>query len=225
MKNLMMCVAILGGVSIASASHAAVITHTFDTKVTDSTANASGAPTVAFDDAGGSGTVTMTIDLNPLSSAEFISTYWFNFSNAGTTALTISRTAGTGPTSSWISISPVSANAYNSAGPNGLFDAMISFETSNTNGGERRFNYDELLTFTLTGAGITAADFDVMSAVGGGGSGSLLGQMHIQGIGANADGSVHVGPGDEVPEPGALSLLGLALLAVAGALRRRQATV
>lgn len=224
MYKYLLSAAILGAASIGTA-HATVITHTFDTKVTDSTSNASGAPTVTFDDAGGTGTVTMTIDLTPLSASEFISDYWFNFADAGTTALTITRTGGTGPTAGWITINPIVADGYNSAGPNGLFDGLISFTTSNAGGGIRRFNFDETLVFTITGTGITAADFDLLGTVGGGGADAQIGQIHIQGL---ADGgSVHVSPEPEdppvdVPEPAMLGLFGLGLMGVGMARRRRR---
>jgi len=159
---------------MTGAAQAAVITHTFNTKLTPESATPSGAPTVSFNDMGGTGTVTMTINLAPLSSPEFLADYWLNYAGAGATALTISRTGGTGPTTG-ITINPVVSNGYNSPGNNGLFDAYLQFATSNAGGGAQRFDAEESLIFTLLGAGITASSFGVLSASEGGAGGTARG--------------------------------------------------
>jgi hypothetical protein len=83
------------------------------------------------------------------------------------------------------------------------------------------------VVYTITGEGITAADFDLFS-IDTGGNGPFLSAAHVAGTtcvsgdgcdtGTPNDGSDWLGA---VPEPGALALFATSLI-VAGGLKRRR---
>jgi hypothetical protein len=107
----------------------------------------------------------------------------------------------------------------------GKFD--ILFDLPPPPGGfASRFTAGETLVFDLECtnlsatclSGITASSFDFTSATGGG-QGTFHAAAHVQGIGEGGEDSGWIGD-TEVPEPGALGLLGLGLLALGIRLRR-----
>lgn len=218
-------IALLGAFAAAPAA-AAVITFNLNTVVEGDTP--SGFPTMTFDDGGTAGSVDLTIDATGLSGDEFISAVLFNFTGAGTTDLTFTRTGGTGPAGGFTIFE--TSNGRDSPGNQGLFDIEIAFSTSNSGGGINRFNADELLTFSIVGDDIVASDFNIDSAPEGPNDATNFALARLQGLAdegsasvADGDGGGGGGGGIPVPEPAALGLFGLGLMAVGLGRRRKRA--
>jgi hypothetical protein len=218
--------ALMGAAMAAAPASATVIT--FDLTTTLEGTTPTGFPTITFDDEGTAGSVNLTIDATGLSGSEFISRIFFNFADAATASdLTFTRTGGTGPSGGFTIFQD--SDSRNSPGNNGLFDIEIAFQTNNTGG--NRFAADEILTFSITGEGITAGDFNVDSAPEGPDDDTNFAIARIQGI-VGGEGSASVGDGDggggggggiPVPEPAAIGLFGLGLMAVGLGRRRKRA--
>jgi hypothetical protein len=153
-----------------------------------------GANTVNF-------TMTNTMDGN-VSGGQFISGLLLNVDPyvAGTMNWTSNRITGY----------EFDMDGENSSG--GKFDYSVDFVTAN-NG--NRFVAGNVVTWSVTGSGLSEDDFTGMSA----GNNSYQAMIHIQSI-PNSGGSAKVTPGAPVPEPATLMALGLGLTAL---LRRRKA--
>lgn len=93
---------------------------------------------------------------------------------------------------------------------NEMFDVLLSFSTSNGQSGDHRFNNSDMVTFTITGSGITEDSFNFLSSTGKANVGA-----HI----AWGEGS---GAISNVPIPGAVWLLGTGLIGLVGVRRRFQ---
>lgn len=213
---------VLAAAAFAAPAGATVITYVLDDTVEGDTP--SGFPTMTFDDGGSSGSVDLTIDATGLSGGEYLASVFFNFADAGSQTLTFTRTGGTGPLSGFTF--GQGSNNQDSPGNQGQFDISIAFTESNANGGLLRFDADETLIFTITGAGITADDFALISAPEGPNNGDNFALARVRGIAGGGSASVadSDGPGggeEPVPEPAALGLFGLGILAL-GLRRRRQ---
>ena len=92
-------------------------------------------------------------------------------------------------------------------------DIQFAFDTAPPGD---RFTTGETVVVTISGVGITAEDFDVLSAPAGG-HGPYPTAAHVQGIGASASGSGWV----TVPEPSGAILFGVGTLLAGAAIRRR----
>ena len=180
----------------------------------------------------GENTVQLLIAASLESSGEFISQTNFN---STVTPLSIVHTGGTGSFAT-PSIALSSVNGYN-AGASIDFDTEVSFGTSGSGGGQKRFNGFDTALFTITGSGITANTFNV-STPADANKPQLWASAHIQGISATGPcggTSAWVGDvngtspgggstpcGTTVPDSGStLALLGFAMLGV-GYLSRGQ---
>lgn len=173
-------------------------------------------------------TVQLTISAGNLSGTEFVSCWYFNLNpNLDPTALSFAVSGSTGsftdPTVQ------TGANAFK-AGPDGKFDILLNFATGG--GDSTRFTSGDSLTFTITGlSGLTASDFDFLSAPSGG-SGPYSSSAHVQAIDAS-DRSGWINPTDTVrnnserlpavPDGAStISLLGASLVAIEGLRRKVQ---
>jgi len=216
------------GVALAGSASGAVITYILDDEFSGGTTPA-GTFTATFDDtACGIDCVQLTMaPTGAAGSGEFVSDWWFNFDDAQDLfALVFAFDAtSTGPTATVISRSE---NNLQADGGND-FDIRFSFATSNSGGGIARFDVNETVVYNITGiVGLTASDFDFLAFDDGSGNGGgAHSAAHVQGIGPNENLSGFItdngggGPGGELPEPNALWLLGMGLVALAVTRRRK----
>lgn len=184
-----------------SASQAAVLT--FDLAQEYSGASSpSGSPAwirTTIDDGGNTGSVSVKIESLNLSEGEFVTKFHLNLNpaiNLATLATSAPTKAGTfsNPTISF------GANSFNSAG-NRNFDMEVLFDNAPA---ANRFGSGDAVTFTVSGAGLTASSFNALSS----GNGSAIPvSAHVQGIGANNNFSGWITT--VIPEPASLSLLAL----------------
>jgi hypothetical protein len=195
---------VLFGVALASTSAQAAITFDFRHVVagdpvggpsyaTLTIANA-GADTVNF-------TMTNTMD-GSVSQGQFLSALWLNVSPFVAGTMTWSSPTITGYQFDHNNINQMGAK----------FDYQVSFETAN-NG--NRFTAGKVVTWSVTGNGLTEDDFDAVST----GNKNWYGLVHIQAI-PECDDSAKVKTGEPVPEPASLLALGIGAVAL---WRRRRA--
>jgi hypothetical protein len=197
-------VAGLGLLLAAAPATATVITFELDTEFSGAQEPQGTPPWVVatFDDGGGTGTVTLTLETSGLVGNEFLTRFYFNLDpNFAANSLGFANedTTDTG------FISFTRGNDCCKADGDGAFDGLFQFASGD-------FTAAETWSIDLTLAGITANSFDFLSASSGGDSGGLSAAAHVQGIndpvfcaGQEPDcGSGWItgnGNGFEVPEP------------------------
>ena len=93
------------------------------------------------------------------------------------------------------------------------FDYEVRFETAN-NG--NRFVSGEVVSWSVTGSGVTESSFQAMSA----GNSPQQGMVHIQAIPDNG-GSAKVVAGEPVPEPASLGAIALGVAALLGRRKKK----
>jgi hypothetical protein len=152
-------------------------------------------------------TVTVSIDLTALNSDEFIKELYLN-----------TNTAVTGYTDGASSIDAINyLPASNKADGDGFHDLLVEFSKDNGD----RMTGGAVYSFTLTGIGLDASDFDDL------GTDSVTGQFHAVAknntTGTDTNGSDWVGDGgNPIPEPTGMVLFSAGIAVVASTMRRRR---
>ncbi len=200
---------------------ATTITFTIDTEFSGGT-DSSGDPVAIFDDGGGSGSVTLTLDLTNLTtSGEFVDAWYFNFDPSLNLSL-LSFSYG-GSSSGPAATVSVGTDAFKADG-DGYFDILFDFPPPP---GSVHFDAGEVVVYTITSSQpITAQSFNFTSAPGGG-NGTFGSAAHVQGIGPDNQDSGWVGGdgGTQLPIPSTGLLLGIGLIGLGWVQRRLQKTV
>ena len=174
------------------------------------------------DSVGGADTVRLTMEATNLVGAESIGKWFFNFSGDATQLVINSFDTNDATVNAILQDNTGSNNALKADG-DGFFDFGFDFSPPGN-----RFSGGEMMVFDLTyTAPITASDFNLFSAPGGG-AGSYLSAAHIQRI---ADPAFCSDPKDPecgsgwigaVPVPAAVWLFGSGLLGLVGVARRKR---
>ena len=195
--------------------------------------------TVTFENTGVTDQVQVSITATNLNTGEFISDFYFNFSNSSTAqTATFSITANPTGTTPDIHYGTSTTQCGDNAGGcradgDGRFDARFLFDTAGAN----RFTNGETFTVLITSAGITEAIGNLRSETSDGDLGYRA-AIHLQGInfngtscsawigdaGGNSGQVTSPGACGYVPEPIHSGMyLGIALAGGAYLLRRRSA--
>jgi hypothetical protein len=170
----------------------------------------SGFPTVTITQ-DGANQVLVSMSTIPLSGTEFVSEWSFNVNLADPTILNFGYVSGIAVTSIGTGLDAFKADG------DGFYDIIFNYPTAEAG----RFVAENTSVYRIIANGLTVADFAVGSV--GGNKGSFYSATHVQ---AKADGSsVWLGADDTttvlIPEPATMLLLGLGLLGLGIAVRKR----
>lgn len=170
--------------------------------------------TATFDDAGSAGSVTLTMQVASTVGAADVTEMYYNLNpSIDPTALSFTRVGGTGPLEVFVR----TGRDQFRAGGDGFYD--ILFEMPPPPGSlDGRFNAGEDLVFSIEFPGLTASDFNLFGAPGGG-LGPYLSVARFQSTGPDQNGSDLVGA---VPVPAAVWLFGSGLIGLVGIAARRK---
>lgn len=193
---------------------ATIITFEYNIEFSGATPPGGSTPwlTATFNDGDGTGSVTLTLSTSGLIDSEFVSLWYFNFSGDATALASLIFTPVNNSDS--VPVITTGLNAFQADG-DGLYDIEFDFPPPPGNF-DTKFTAGETVSYTITGAGITANSFNLLSFPAGG-HGPFLSAAHVQGIGPSGEDSGWVAPGNgtpppRVPEPATLLLLGSGLL-------------
>jgi len=213
--------------AVAAVAPAGAATLTFDYVIEFSTGTPPAGPppwlTATFDDAVSPGFVRLTMDTAGLTGSEFVDGgngnggWYFNLNPLfNPTQLTFGSISGNDANTIF-----TGTNAFQADG-DGLYDVRFTWKASPA----FRLSLGQTSVYDIGGIpGLTATDFDFLSAPAGG-HGPFLSAVHVQGIGQGGALSGWVAPKTstitQVPEPNLLLLMGGAFVAAGRRQLRRR---
>ncbi|MBB3119964.1 PEP-CTERM sorting domain-containing protein [Pseudoduganella violacea] len=180
-----------------------------------------------FDDGGGTGSVTLTMNvLTNLLVGAYVSDWYFNLDP---TIMNLADAPTFTPVAGFVAADSITLdknpngfpNCCKADGTGGDYDIWFAFPQANP-GELARGNTSK---YTITGTGLTANSFNFLSVPQNSDDGSYISAVHVQGYSSSVwvagsgstgggGGGGGGGSGGEVPEPGSLLLVGLGLLSL-----------
>ena len=197
---------------IAAPVGAATLTYDFDISF-GQTAASGPAPwlTATFDDGGSPGSVTLTMDALVSLGTSQIGQVYFSFDSA-ITDLLVTRVSDFSQVGA-IDVSYALNDGYQADG-DGKYDLLFDMPPPGNPG--TRFQANEQLVYAITGTGLTADSFNLLSTAGGG-NGPFYAAAHVLSTGVGGADSDWIAA---VPVPAAVWLFGSGL-GLLGWMRRK----
>jgi len=198
----------IGALILGFASQASALSYTLNDSF--GSVPVSGEIVITLTDAGAD-TVMLEIDMTALNSSEFVKELYLN------TETEVTGISGSG----FAGLNWDTSETSNKSDGDGYHDLFIEFATRRAD----RLTGGEIYTFTLTGSGLIASDFEDIGTLSDKGQFHAVAKINGTGDGSGSDWVGDGGGGSPVPEPTSAVLFLAGALVVGQATRRVPAKV